>query len=216
MKAAEFRFRDILTRCIRVAAAFGVASMAASGAILAMLYFRLPLGGAGLIASFMLSGAIGGALWAASEKGWKPALREAVAFGVGFIIPGLLIPFSLISLAQVVDLFWAAISWGLSLGLGAGLAGLLLSRPSHGRGFALPLAGAFAIGGATGGPLAFALFGAAAKGPGTGLWAFPLGLLVAYALGGALFALTLGVPALPQPVSEKSKESKLDIQDNWA
>ena len=183
-------------RCLRGAAVFGIASIPAGMGLVGPIWFaRAPLGGAEFVIGFMLSGGIAGALWAASTSLAATASKASVAFGAGFIIPGIIIPFSLISLQADLDLLWAAISWGFGLGLGAGVAGLILVLLDRTQRSRLPLmaATAFLIGGMTGGPLAFGLFGLA-SGPGTGLWAFPIGLFLAYAIGGALLAMICVTP----------------------
>ena len=178
---------DRFSLCLRGAAIFAMASTVASAAILLPLWSpSLPFHGAETVAGFVLSGVLGGAAWAARGS-VASSLRGAVAFGVGFVIPGLLIPFSLISLQAEVSLLWAAFSWALALGLGGCLAGLLLPG-SYRRDLTVSASVGFLVGGAIGGPLAFALFGTA-RGPGSGRWAFPLGLFVAYAVGGAVFGL---------------------------
>ena len=162
-------------RCLRGAAVFGIASIPAGMGLIAPIWFaRAPLGGAEFVIGFMLSGGIAGALWATSTSLATTVSKASVAFGAGFTFPGIIIPFSLISLQADSDFLWAAISWGSGLGLGAGVAGLILVQLDRSQRSLLPLmaATAFLIGGMTCGPLAFALFGIAC-GSGAELWTFP-------------------------------------------
>lgn len=135
---------------------------------------------------FAVGGAFGGAFSAARNPAPPSGFRSGVCFGLGFLLAGPIVVFSMISLQGGVEPFYAAVSWGLGFGA-SGLAGAALAT---GRfwGVRTWKAGlGFLVGGAVGGPIAFHTFSAT----GSAL-ALAGGLTGAFSIGGGLLGLTNG------------------------
>ncbi len=141
---------------------------------------------------FVISGVIGGAYLAKGRNVQRSALIASIGFAIGFIVAGMIVTFTCISLQAKVSILWGATGWGVGFGIAGAIGALFLRSGLRVVTFRslvyLVIASGlgFGIGGAIGGAAAFAIFTK------LNYWAIFIGLLIAHILGGALLGTALG------------------------
>jgi len=146
-------------------------------------YIRMIIG----IAGFALGGAIGGAGVCVRRDAGRRALPAALGFGLAFVLPSLVVPFSLMSLeGGGFAIIMGTLLWGVAFAIAGGIGAAFLRS-----GVAAIGAFGFGVGGALGGVVAFVLALVFPSSLSRMPWQAPVGVLIACVFGGWLLGTGL-------------------------